>query len=148
MNDDTCTRLEQRIAKLELANRRWRRFAACAAAMGLVCLGVMGAQKEKVIKATQIEAQRIIIRDSAGNELVTLGKIFDKYAGMQVQHPGSRSNATFYVGDDHATLGLFDNNGASSITLNSGGAKSGPDLSIVRVGPGAKVQRMFRVPTP
>ena len=30
MNDDACTRLEQRIARLELANRRWRRFAACS----------------------------------------------------------------------------------------------------------------------
>ena len=30
MNEDTCTRLEQRIAKLEVANRRWRRFAACS----------------------------------------------------------------------------------------------------------------------
>ena len=38
MNDDACTRLEKRIAKLELANRRWRRFAACSA-VGLVCLG-------------------------------------------------------------------------------------------------------------
>ncbi len=145
MNDDACTRLEQRIAKLELANRWWRRFAACSAA-GLVCLGVIGAQKDNVIKATQIEAQRIVIRDTNGKELVTLGKVFENYAGMQVQHPGSKSNALFYVGADHATMALMDNNGASSITLNSGGAEGGPDLSIVKVGPGTQVQRMFRVP--
>jgi hypothetical protein len=150
MNDDACTRLEKRIAKLELANRWWRRFAARSAA-GLVCLGVMGAQKSgvqknNVIKATQIEAQRIIIRDAAGKELITLGKVFEKFAGMQVQHPGSRSNALFYVGADHATMALMDNNGASSITLNSSGAEGGPDLSIVRVGPGTQVQRLFRVP--
>ena len=137
MNDDTCTRLEQRIARLEIANRRWRRFATCAV-VGLGCLGVMGAQKENVIKATQIEAQRIVVRDAKGKELVTLGKIFDNYAGMQVQYPGSRSNASFYVGADHATISLMDNNGASSITLNSGGAKSAPDLSIVKVGPGTR----------
>ena len=65
---------------------------------------------------------------------------------MQVQYPGSKSNAPFYVGADHATMALMDNNGASSITLNSGGAEGGPDLSIVRVGPGTQVQRMFRVP--
>ena len=146
MNDDACTRLEQRIARLELANRRWRRLAACAAVAGLACLGVMGAQRDNVIKATQIEAQRIIVRDTNGKELVTLGKIFDNYAGMQVHYPGSRSGASFYVGADHATIALMDNNGASSITLNSGGAKSPPDLSIVRVGPGTKVQRMFRAP--
>ena len=43
MNDDAMTRLERRIATLEIANRRWRRFAACAV-IGLACLGVMGAQ--------------------------------------------------------------------------------------------------------
>ena len=43
MNDDAMTRLERRIATLEIANRRWRRFAACAA-IGLACLGVMGAR--------------------------------------------------------------------------------------------------------
>jgi hypothetical protein len=106
----------------------------------------MGAQKDNVIKATQIEAQRIIVRDPNGKELVTLGKLFDNYAGMQVQYSGGRSNATFYAGADHATIALMDNNGASSITLNSGGAKSEPDLSIVRVGPGSRVQRMFRAP--
>ena len=116
------------------------------AAIGLACLGVMGAQKENVIKATQIEAQRIIVRDTNGKELVTLGKIFDKYPGMQVQYPGSQCNANFYVGADHSTVSLMDNNGASSITLNSGGAKSTPDLSIVQVGPGTRVQRMFRAP--
>ena len=145
MDNEVCTRLEQRIARLEVANRRWRRFAACSAIV-LACLGVMGAQKENVIKATQIEAQRIVVRDSTGKELVTLGKVFENYAGMQVQYPGGRSNASFYVGADHATIALMDNNGASSITLNSGGAKSAPDLSIVKVGPGTKVQRMFRAP--
>ena len=70
--NDACNRLEQRIAKLELANRRWRRFAACAV-VGLGCLGVMGAQKDNVIKATQIEAQRIVIRDTKGKEMITLG---------------------------------------------------------------------------
>jgi hypothetical protein len=145
MNDDACNRLEQRIAKLELANRWWRRLAACAV-IGVGCLGVMGAQKENVIKATQIEAQRIVVRDSSGKELVTLGKIFENYAGMKVQYPGGRSSASFYVGDDHATIALMDNNGASSITLNSGGAKSAPDLSMVKVGPGTRIQRMFRAP--
>jgi hypothetical protein len=145
MNDDACNRLEQRIARLELANRRWRRVAACAV-VGLGCLGVMGAQKDNVIKATQIEAQRIIVRDETGKELITLGKLFKNYAGMQVQYPGGRSNASFYVGDDHATIALMDNKGATSITINSGGAESTPDLSIVKVGPGTRVQRMFRAP--
>lgn len=143
--NDACTCLEERIAKLEVANRRWRRFAACSAVV-LACLGVMGAQKDNVIKATQIEAQRIVVRDKAGKELVTLGKLFENSAGMQVQYPGGRSNAAFYVGADHATLALMDNNGASSITLNSGGAQSKPDLSIVRIGRGAKVERLFRAP--
>ena len=49
-------------------------------------------------------------------------------------------------GADHSTFAIMDNNGASSITLNSGGAKSKPDLSIVRIGPGAEIQRMFRAP--
>ncbi len=62
MNDDVTTRLEQRIAKLEVANRRWMRFAVCAA-IGLAGLGMMGAQKTNNIKADQIEAQRIIVRD-------------------------------------------------------------------------------------
>jgi hypothetical protein len=145
MNDHACTRLEQRIARLERANRRWSRFAACAV-VGLGCLGVMGAQRENVIKATQIEAQRIIIRDTKGKEMVTLGMIFDKFPGMRVQYPGGPCNANFFVSADHSTVALSDNNGSSSITLNSGGAKSDPDLSIVRVGSGTKVQRMFRAP--
>jgi hypothetical protein len=145
MNNEVCTRFEQRLARLELANRRWKRVAACAL-VGLACLGVMGAQKENVIKATQIEAQRIIIRDPKGKEMITLGMIFDKFPGMQVKYPGSACNANFYVSADHSTMALLDNNGASSITLNSGGAKSSPDLSIVKVGPGTRVQRMFRVP--
>ena len=107
----------------------------------------MGAQKDTVIKATQIEAQRIIIRDTKGKEMVTLGMIFDKFPGMQVQYPGSKCNANFYLSADHSTIALMDNNGASSITLNSGGANNNPDLSIVKVGPGGRsVQRMFRAP--
>lgn len=144
MNNDAMTRLEQRIARLELANRRWRRFAACSA-ISLAGLGMMGAQKGNSIKADLIEAQRIIIRDPAGAELITLGKL-DKYPGMRLRYPGSRVNATFSTGDDHATLAISDNNGASSITINGGGANNAPDISMVRVGPGRQVQRLFRAP--
>ncbi len=144
MNDNALTRLEQRIAKLELANRRWRRFAACSA-IGLACLGVMGAQKVDVLKADQIEARRIIVRDAAGHELIILGMI-DNYPGMRVQYPGSGSKATYLTGADHSTIALSDQNGSSSITINSGGAKSPPDISVVRVSPGPRVQRLFRAP--
>jgi hypothetical protein len=144
MTDNACIRLEQRIARLERANRRWRRLAACAV-VGLGCLGVMGAQRDNVIKATQIEAQRIVVRDKAGNELIILGMI-DNYPSMRVQNPGSRTHATLFAGADHSTFAMMDNNGSSSITLNSGGVKSKPDLSIVRVNPGPKVERLFRAP--
>jgi hypothetical protein len=144
MNDHAMTRLEQRIAGLELANRRWRRLAA-GSAIGLACLGVMGAQGSKVMKADQIEAQRVIVRDPAGHQLITLGMV-DNYPAMRFQYPGSGSRATYFTGADHSTIALMDNNGASSITINSGGAQSQPDISIVRVSPGPKVQRLFRAP--
>jgi hypothetical protein len=144
MNDDAMTRLEQRIAKLEVANRRWRRFAALSA-IGLAGLGLLGAQKVNNIKADQIEAQRIIVRDPAGAELITLGKI-DKYPGMRLRYPGSGASASFFTGADHATLAIMDNNGSSSITINGGGANNAPDISMVKVGPGRQVQRLFRAP--
>jgi hypothetical protein len=144
MNDDISNRLERRIARLERANRRWRRLAACAL-VGLGCLGVMGAQRENVIKATQVEAQRIVVRDKAGKELIILGMI-DNYPSIRVQYPGSGTHATLFAGADHSTFAMMDYNGASSITLNSGGVKSKPDLSMVRVNPGPKVERLFRAP--
>ncbi len=52
----------------------------------------------------------------------------------------------FFASNDHATLALMDNNGASSITLNSGGATNAPDISMVKVGPGRQVKRLFRAP--
>ncbi len=144
MTDDACTRLEQRIARLEVANRRWRRLAA-SAVVGLGCLGVMGAQRDNVIKATQIEAQRIVVRDKAGKELIILGMI-DNNPSIRVQNPGSGANATLFSAADHATFAMMDYNGSSSITLNSGGVKSKPDLSIVRINPGPKIERLFRAP--
>ncbi len=144
MNDDVMTRLERRIAGLESANRWWRRSAACAA-IGLTCLGVMGAQKSNTTRADQIEARRIVIRDPAGHEVITLGMI-DNSPGMRIQYPGSSSHATYFTGADHSTIALTDQNGSSSVTINSGGAKSQPDISVVRVSPGPRVQRLFRAP--
>jgi hypothetical protein len=114
--------------------------------IGLAGLGVMGAQRSKDMKVDQIEAQRITIRDAAGAEMITLGKIDKKNPGMRLTYPGSRSSASFFTSDDHATLALMDNTGSSSITLNSGGASSAPDISMVKVGPGAQVKRLFRAP--
>jgi hypothetical protein len=145
MNDDALIRLQQRIAKLESAHRTWRRFAACSA-ISLACLGLMAAQKANNIKADQIEAQRIVIRDASGKEMIILGMIDNKYPGMRLHAPGGQSGASFFTSADHATIALMDNNGASSITLNSGGASTAPDISMVRVGPGRKVQRLFRAP--
>jgi hypothetical protein len=144
MKDDALTYLERRIAKLEVANRRWRRLAAFSA-IGLACLGAMGAQRDKVIKADQIEARRMIVRDAAGQEVIILGMI-DNYPGMRLQYPGTGSKATYFTGADHSTIALSDQNGSSSITINSGGAKSQPDISIVRVSPGPRLQRLFRAP--
>ncbi len=150
MNDELLARLEQRIARLEVANRRWRRLAACAAVV-VTCAVLMAAQKQQkqkrgnIIKADQIEAQTIIVRDDAGKELITLGKI-DNYPGMRIQFPGSDAHASFFASADHATLALSDNNGASSVTINSGGANSNPDISMVKVNPGPKVKRLFRAP--
>jgi hypothetical protein len=150
MNDDALTRLEQRIARLEVANCRWRRLAACSAVV-LVCAGLMAAQKQQkqkrgnIIKADQIEAQTIIVRDDAGKELITLGKI-DNYPGMRIQFPGSRVLASFFTSADHATLALSDNNGSSSVTVNSGGAETNPDLSMVKISPGPQIKRLFRAP--
>lgn len=146
MNDEAMTRLEQRITSLEIANRRWRRAAACSAVV-LACVGLMAAQKNNVTKAEQIEAQRIVIRDAAGQELMTLGKV-DNYPGIRLRYPGSPVNAMWFASADHATFALMDNNGASSITLNSGGASTQPDLSMVKVGPGRQVKRLFRAPGP
>ena len=116
------------------------------AAVAFGCLALTAAQREKTIKVDQIEAQRIIVRDAGGQELITLGMIDQKFPGLRLQLPGSRASASFFTGADHATLALMDHQGASSITLNSGTAKSPPDLSIVRVVPGPKVQRLFRAP--
>ena len=123
MNDDALTRLEQRIFKLEAANRRWKHFAACSVIV-FACVGLMAAQRDKAIKADQIETQRIIVRDARGRELITLGMIDEKFPGMRLKLPGSETSASFFTGADHATLALMDHNGASSITLNSGTAKS------------------------
>ena len=146
MNDDALTRLELRIAELEVANRKWRRLAGCSAIV-LACIGLMAAQKDKSIKADQIETQRIVVRDAEGHELITLGMIDKKFAGMRMQSPGRRASASFCTSADHATLALTDQNGASSITLNSGTAQNPPDLSMVKVGPGQQVQRLFRAPS-
>jgi hypothetical protein len=132
MNDDALNRLEQRIAKLEAANRRWSRLAACSAIF-LTCIGLMAAQSNNVIEADRIEAQRILAKDAEGFDLITLRRI-DNYPGMRLQFPASRASATFFTSADHATLALMDQNGASSIILNSGTAQSPPDLSMVRVG--------------
>jgi hypothetical protein len=145
MNDDALTRLEQRIARLEVANRRWKRLAACSAIV-LGCMGLMAAQRDKAIKADQIEARRIVVRDAEGREMITLGMIDQKFPGMRLQFPGTQAGASFFTAADHATLALMDQNGSSSITLNSGTAKSAPDLSVIQIGPGGKVKRLFRAP--
>lgn len=144
MNDDAMTRLEQRIARLELSNRRWRGLAA-GSMIGLACLGLMGAQRGNVTKFDQIEARRIVVRDPAGHEVVTLGMI-EKYPGLRVKSPSSGANATLFTTGDHMTFALSDNNGSSSITINGGGPRNAPDLSMIRVGDGSRVQRLFRAP--
>jgi hypothetical protein len=45
-------------------------------------------------------------------------------------------------------LALSDQNGSSSLALNSRTAKSPPDISLVRVGPGTQVKWLFRAPAP
>lgn len=144
MTDNPIANLEQRLAKLEVANRRWRRLAT-ASAITFASLGLMAAQKSNVMKADQIEAKQLIIRDAGGREIITLGTIDKKFTGMRVQSRETKANAMFYVGD-HATLALSDQNGSSSVTLNSGTAEFPPDISMVRVGPGRQVQRLFRAP--
>lgn len=147
MNDDALTRLECRIAKLETSIRRWKRFGACSVAV-FACLGLMAAQRSNVFKTSQIEAQRIIIRDAEGHELITLGMLEKKYPGMEIKSLGSAAHAMFFTSNDHVTLALSDYNGASSITLNSGTAQYPPDFSMVRVTPDGKAQRLFRAPAP
>lgn len=146
MNDDAMTRLEQRIARLELANRRWRRLAACSVLI-LACVGMMAAQRGgNNISADQVEARKIVVRDDAGREMIILGMLDKKYPGMRIQTPGTMVNTMFFTSSDHATLAMMDNNGASSLSLNSGGATSNPDISMVKVGPGRQVKRLFRAP--
>ena len=55
-------RLELRIVRLELANRRWRRLAACSAVV-VACAGLMAAQRADITKADQIEAKRIVLSE-------------------------------------------------------------------------------------
>ncbi len=145
MSDDAMTRLEQRIARLEIVNRRWRRFGACTALV-LACLGLMAAQRSNVLKADQIEARRIVIRDAKGHEVVILGMIDNKFPGMRLQYPDTGSNAMYFTSADHSTIALMDQNGASSITLNSGTAKAQPNISMVRVEPGGRAKRLFQAP--
>ena len=80
--------------------------------------------------------------------MTTLGMLGKKYPGMRLEFPGSYAKAKFFTSSDHATLALSDQNGSRSLTLNSSTAQSPPDISLVRVGPGAQVNRLFRAPPP
>ena len=72
--------------------------------------------------------------------------MIDNSPGIRIRYPGSRSQASYFTTADHSTIALLDQNGSSSVTINSGGAKNQPDISLVKVGPGPQVQRLFRAP--
>ena len=98
--------LEKRICDLERSNRRMRAaFSVClCCAVAMILMGA-SSPAPKVL-----EAQKIILRDGAGNER---GELFatDASAGLILFNKNNSKAAAFVVGSELNALLLFDQNG-------------------------------------
>jgi hypothetical protein len=99
--------MEQRVERLEQAQRRWRRLAV-GAMLGLAGVMLMGQKPAPRI----VEAERFVLRDAAGRVRAELGMDTEQSVALR-----------FRDADNMPRLSVGTENGASVVVLNEQGGK-------------------------
>jgi hypothetical protein len=107
MSEAVDLTVEQRLACLELAQRRWRRLAA-GAMIALTGVMLMGQKPAPRV----VEAERFVLRDAAGRVRAELGMDTEQSVTLR-----------FKDGDSMPRLSVGTENGAAVVVLNEQGGK-------------------------
>ena len=131
----TDVTIEQRLARLELSARRWRRGCVGLAVAGLLAVGGGAMQNPKpgVVRAT-----KLVIVDAKDNERITLDASDERVVGLSVAdrdenvrsffgtNEKGHSSLHFYdarEGDPRMSMGIFEAGGATLSMPNAKGGK-------------------------
>jgi hypothetical protein len=121
--------LEQRLAALEAQNRRLL-LAVAAVALGLVLYAAWQTLFAGPLRATAVEAQRVIVRDPEGRVRLVLGT--DENLPESFNNPGvllydeqGALRARLSATEEVAGLRLFDPDGKPRVALTHGNVTSG-----------------------
>jgi hypothetical protein len=124
--------LEQRLANLEAQNRSLR-FAVAAIALGMVLYAAWHMLFAGPIRATVVEAQRVVVRDPEGHIRLVLGTGADQPDAFNaIENPGlllfdeqGALRARLSATEEVAGLRLFDPDGRPRALVTHGKVTSG-----------------------